>query len=151
MLTPLEKVLLAFVLLATATAFLAPLFRRYRIIRAGTPDNRFDRMAVRAAAALYKILFQRCTLKDERLFTGLMHVFIFYGALTFDTMTVDVRLEKCIRLGSTALRLMADVFNVFNQNQATEESAWTNSEFPLRFATRIQSPRLFRAGLNFEF
>ena len=66
-------------------------------------------------------------------------------------MTVDVRLEKCIRLGSTALRLMADVFNVFNQNQATEESAWTNSEFPLRFATRIQSPRLFRAGLNFEF
>ena len=93
MLTPLEKVLLAFVLLATATAFLAPLFRRYRIIRAGTPDNRFDRMAVRAAAALYKILFQRCTLKDERLFTGLMHVFIFYGALTFDTMTVNHTLE----------------------------------------------------------
>jgi hypothetical protein len=66
-------------------------------------------------------------------------------------MTVDARLEKSLRLGSTILRLMADVFNVFNQNQATEESDLTNSEFPLRFATHIQSPRLFRAGLNFEF
>ena len=66
-------------------------------------------------------------------------------------MTVDARLEKSLRIGSTVLRLMVDVFNAFNQNQATEESAWTNAEFPLRFATRIQSPRLFRAGLNFEF
>ncbi len=93
MLTPLEKVLFTLVILFTATAFLAPLLRRYRIVRAGTPDNRFDRMAARAAAALSKILFQRCTLKDERLFTGLMHVFIFYGALTFDTMTINHTLE----------------------------------------------------------
>jgi len=66
-------------------------------------------------------------------------------------MTVDARLEKSLRLGSTVLRFMADVFNVFNQNQAVEESPWTNAEFPLRFATRIQSPRLVRAGFNFEF
>jgi hypothetical protein len=66
-------------------------------------------------------------------------------------MTVDARLEKSVRLGSTVLRLMVDVFNAFNQNLATEESALTNSEFPLRFATRIQSPRFFRAGFNFEF
>jgi hypothetical protein len=66
-------------------------------------------------------------------------------------MTVDVRLEKSLRLGSTVLRLMADVFNVFNQSQATEESPWTNAEFPLRFATHIQSPRFIRAGFNFEF
>jgi Fe-S oxidoreductase len=93
MLTPLEKIIFAALILATAVAFLAPLIRRYRIVRAGTPDNRFDRMAGRAATALSKILFQRCTLKDERLFTGLMHVFIFYGALTFDTMTVNHTLE----------------------------------------------------------
>jgi hypothetical protein len=43
--------------------------------------------------ALAKVLLQRCTLKDERLFTGLMHVFIFYGALTFDTMTLNHTLE----------------------------------------------------------
>jgi hypothetical protein len=66
-------------------------------------------------------------------------------------MTVDLRLEKTLRFGSTVFRLMADAFNVFNQNQATEESPWTNAEFPLRFATRIQSPRLIRAGFNFEF
>jgi hypothetical protein len=66
-------------------------------------------------------------------------------------MTVDLRLEKSLRLGSTVLRLMLDAFNVFNQALATEESPWTTAEFPLRFATRIQSPRLLRAGLNFEF
>ncbi len=93
MLAPLEKILFAVIILAAAAAFLAPLVRRYRIVRAGTPDNRFDRMLARAAGALSKILFQRCTLKDERLFTGLMHVFIFYGALTFDTMTVNHTLE----------------------------------------------------------
>jgi Fe-S oxidoreductase/nitrate reductase gamma subunit len=93
MLTPLEKIIFTIVIMATAAAFLAPLIRRYRIVRAGTPDNRFDRMAARVATALSKILFQRCTLKDERLFTGLMHVFIFYGALTFDIMTVNHTLE----------------------------------------------------------
>ncbi|MGD0782998.1 MAG: hypothetical protein ABSA30_09105 [Candidatus Aminicenantales bacterium] len=66
-------------------------------------------------------------------------------------MTVDARLEKTIRIGSTVLRLLADVFNVLNQNLATEESAVTNAEYPLRFPIQIQSPRLFRAGLNFEF
>jgi Fe-S oxidoreductase len=67
--------------------------RRYRIVRAGRPDNRFDRIVLRAGQAFGRILFQRCTLKPERPFTGLMHVFIFYGALTFDTMTVSHALE----------------------------------------------------------
>ena len=40
-----------------------------------------------------RVLLQRCTLKGERPFTGLMHVFIFYGALTFDTLTVNHTLE----------------------------------------------------------
>lgn len=120
MLTPLEKIIFAVLILATAAAFLAPLIRRYRIVRAGTPDNRFDRMASRAATALSKILFQRCTLKDERLFTGLMHVFIFYGALTFDTMTVNHTLEGFFSgfflFGGSGLGLLfsaaVDVFGV---------------------------------------
>lgn len=67
-------------------------------------------------------------------------------------MTVDVRLEKRIRLGRAGtLRLMVDVFNLFNQHLATEESGWTNDAFPLRFATEIESPRVARLGLNFEF
>ncbi len=93
MLTTAEKIVFALVILATAYLFLTPLILRYRIVRAGRPENRFDRMAGRVAGALGRILFQRCTLKNERLFTGFMHVFIFYGALTFDTMTINHTLE----------------------------------------------------------
>lgn len=67
-------------------------------------------------------------------------------------MTVDTRLEKSIRLGrGGSLRLLADVFNVFNQGLATEESEWTGPAFPLRYATRIQSPRVIRAGVQISF
>ncbi len=88
-----EKALFVALILATAALFLVPLHRRYRIVRAGRPENRFDRMAGRVLHALSKILFQRCTLKNERIFTGVMHMFIFYGALTFDTMTINHTLE----------------------------------------------------------
>ncbi|MCX6560061.1 MAG: heterodisulfide reductase-related iron-sulfur binding cluster [Candidatus Aminicenantes bacterium] len=93
MLSTPEKIIFLLVIAATLAAFGAPILRRYRIVRAGRPENRFDRIAGRIGRALGKILLQRCTLKDERLFTGLMHVLIFYGALTFDTMTVNHALE----------------------------------------------------------
>ena len=93
MLTFWEKFVFGIVILATATAFLHPLIRRYRIVRAGRPDPRLDEIRRRVREALTEVLLQRCTLKNERLFTGFMHVFIFYGALTFDTMTVNHTLE----------------------------------------------------------
>ncbi len=73
--------------------FLRPMILRIRIIAAGHSENRSDRPVRRLGAALGKILLQRCTLKNERPFTGLMHVFIFYSALTFDTLTVNHTLE----------------------------------------------------------
>jgi Fe-S oxidoreductase/nitrate reductase gamma subunit len=93
MLTSLEKVILCLMILATAAAFFQPLIRRYRIIRAGQPDARFRDLGKRFGHAAVKVLLQRCTLRDTRLFTGLMHVFIFYSALSFDTMTVNHTLE----------------------------------------------------------
>ena len=93
MLTSLEKVILCLMILATAAAFFLPLIRRYRIIRAGQPDARFGDLGKRFGHAAVKVLLQRCTLRDRRLFTGLMHVFIFYSALSFDTMTVNHTLE----------------------------------------------------------
>jgi len=66
-------------------------------------------------------------------------------------MTVDLRLEKRFRFPFGTIRMMADVFNVFNQNLALVESEWTRPEFPLRYATEIQSPRVWRLGLNLEF
>jgi Fe-S oxidoreductase/nitrate reductase gamma subunit len=88
-----EKAILALLILVTAAVFFHPLARRFRIIRVGLPDNRFRDLWKRFRHAVVKVLFQRCTLRRSRLFTGLMHVFIFYSALSFDTMTVNHTLE----------------------------------------------------------
>lgn len=93
MLNPTGKIVFGLILLATAFFFLQPLVLRFRIIRAGRPENRFDRLGRRLVSAGGKILLQRCTLRNERPLTGLMHVGIFYGALTFDTWTVNHVLE----------------------------------------------------------
>ena len=66
-------------------------------------------------------------------------------------MTWDVRIEKTVAAGAGRLRLMLDGFNVFNQHLATEENPWTGPDWPLRFATEIESPRILRLGLAYEF
>jgi Fe-S oxidoreductase/nitrate reductase gamma subunit len=93
MLTTPEQIVFALLILATAAAFFAPIVRRLRIILAGAPDDRFGGLRRRFLHALVKVLFQRCTLRGERVVTGLMHAGIFYGALTFDTMTVSHTIE----------------------------------------------------------
>ncbi len=93
MLSSIEKIVFAACIAATAAAFLAPLLLRFRIVRSGQPALRFGEIGRRVRTALAKVLLQKCTLKNERRFTGFMHVFIFYGALTFDTMTVNHTLE----------------------------------------------------------
>jgi hypothetical protein len=65
--------------------------------------------------------------------------------------TVDLRLEKRFPFGNSRLRLMLDGFNVLNMGLATQENEWTGPEFPLRYATEIQSPRVFRLGISYEF
>jgi hypothetical protein len=65
--------------------------------------------------------------------------------------TIEVRIEKSFHLKSGTLRLILDGFNIINRALATEESEWTNPEFPLRYATEIQSPRVFRLGLAYDF
>jgi hypothetical protein len=66
-------------------------------------------------------------------------------------MTVDIRVEKAFDLGKAKIRIIVDGFNIFNSALATAENEWTGSEWPLRFATEIQSPRIFRIGLAYEF
>lgn len=93
MLPSVEQAILIFIITATFVGFALPVYYRYRIIRSGMPRKRFEKIGNRITGALSKVFLQRCTLKNERVFTGLIHVFIFYGALTFDTMTVNHTLE----------------------------------------------------------
>ena len=93
MLSTPEKVIFALLIVATAAAFAVPIVRRVRIVLAGAPEDRFRDLWKRFRHAVAKVLFQRCTLRSERVFTGLMHVGIFYGALSFDTMTLSHTLE----------------------------------------------------------
>jgi hypothetical protein len=66
-------------------------------------------------------------------------------------MTVDLRLEKTFVLGSALGRVFLDAYNIFNWALATQENEWTGPEFPLRFATEVQSPRVLRLGMRYEF
>jgi len=74
------------------------------------------------------------------------------GAVRYEfNLTLDLRIEKSFRIGSSKLRLLLDGFNILNSGLATEENQWTSPEFKLRYATEIQSPRVFRLGLAYEF
>ncbi len=66
-------------------------------------------------------------------------------------MTNDIRLQKEFAAGPGVLRLILDGYNIFNQHLATGEDARTRPEFPLRYATEIESPRTFRLGLSYDF
>ena len=93
MLSAWEKALFSLVILATIGGFVYPVYLRLQILRRGKPEFRAGDFWRRLGDTLAKVFLQKCTLKDERVFTGLMHVLIFYGALTFDTMTVNHTLE----------------------------------------------------------
>jgi Fe-S oxidoreductase/nitrate reductase gamma subunit len=91
-----EKIIFVFIILTALLAFVRPIYRRLQILRRGRPELRAGDPRRRLADTLAKVFLQKCTLKDERILTGFMHVFIFYGALTFDTMTVNHTLEGFI-------------------------------------------------------
>lgn len=66
-------------------------------------------------------------------------------------MTADARLEKTIAAGNWKFQFFLEGYNLFNQHLATEENEWTSDLFPLRYATEIQPPGVFRLGLKVEF
>lgn len=115
-----EKVLFAGLILLTAAAFFWPVALRLRLLRRAAPERRDGDPWKRLLDTLAKVFLQKCTLKNERLFTGLVHVTIFYGALTFDTMTVNHTLEGFFRnfelFGSSAFAsvfsLIVDLFAI---------------------------------------
>ena len=109
-----EKALFTLVILVTITAFVYPVHLRLQILRRGKPEMRAGHFWRRLVDTAAKVFLQKCTLKNERVFTGFMHVFIFYGALTFDTMTVNHTLEgyfdKFYLFGNTGFGLLFSLF-----------------------------------------
>ncbi len=93
MLSSTEKIIFTWLILATALAFLFPVWQRVRLIRLGRPVNRLNNFGRRLWRMLNRVLLQRCSLRNERVLTGLVHAGLFYSALTFDTMTVHHTLE----------------------------------------------------------
>ena len=66
MLTIIETMIFAVLLLLTIYGFSRPLYIRYRLVRIGLPENRFDTPFKRIIEAVTSFFFLRCSLKKER-------------------------------------------------------------------------------------
>ncbi|MDI6697784.1 MAG: (Fe-S)-binding protein [Candidatus Saccharicenans sp.] len=93
MLTLVEKIVLAVLVMSTFVLFFYPVVRRVLILARLQPEARFDSLLGRFFYTVSRVFLQLCTLKNERPWTGAAHVLIFYGALAFDTMTVNHVIE----------------------------------------------------------
>jgi Fe-S oxidoreductase len=83
-----EAIAFIVILALTVYGFFNPLYLRYRLIRLGKAENRYDRPWSRVLDAVTSFFFLRCSVKKERTFTGIVHVGFLYGSLTFDTVSV---------------------------------------------------------------
>ncbi|HOT69327.1 MAG TPA: heterodisulfide reductase-related iron-sulfur binding cluster [Candidatus Saccharicenans sp.] len=93
MLSLVEQIILTMVVLATIVVFFIPVIKRIWIIASCQYENRFDSLLRRLFYTFFRVILQLCTLRNERIWTGLAHIMIFYGALAFDTMTINHVLE----------------------------------------------------------
>jgi hypothetical protein len=90
-----------------------------------------------------------------------------YGSERLPTFwNVNLRLEKILRIGDTGrVFLMADIFNLFNQNILNRKRDIDNGQVYLRTGqaptispyarsgepNEVLNPRIFRFGLRFQF
>ena len=93
MLSLAEQIILTLLVLATIVVFFIPVIKRLWIIVSCQYENRFDSLIKRLFYTFFRVILQLCTLRNERIWTGLAHIMIFYGALAFDTMTINHVLE----------------------------------------------------------
>jgi len=93
MLSIIEMIIFAVLLGLTFYYFFTPLIFRYKLVKLGKPtaSDRFDNKGNRIFFAI-KTFFAGF-IRKERPFTGIIHIFILYGSLTFDTISVSHILE----------------------------------------------------------
>ena len=93
MLTLIEATIFILILILTIYGFFRPLYLRYQLIKVGLPENRHTNPVKRLIDAVTSFFFLRCSVKKERIPTGVIHIFILYGSLTFDTVSINHILE----------------------------------------------------------
>src|SRR5690606_29716241 len=76
-------------------AFLAyGLAKRVQLWRRGQPENRFDQWATRLKGALLKSVFHGRIVRENKLYAGIMHAFIFGGFIVLFIGTIIVAVEE---------------------------------------------------------
>ncbi len=92
MLTIPEKI--AFLLLLLASFYFGggALYRVYRAIRRGQPEDRFDRLPARLGRALWQTLTMQTVFK-KRPWVSLLHAFVFYGFVFYLSVNLVDMLE----------------------------------------------------------
>ncbi|MCP5106036.1 MAG: 4Fe-4S dicluster domain-containing protein [bacterium] len=84
-----ETIVFTALLIATVYGFFNPLYTRYKLVKLAGPEDRFDKPLKRIKDAVFSFFFLTCSIKKERVFTGLMHFFFLYGSLTFDAVSIN--------------------------------------------------------------
>ncbi|MCX6581742.1 MAG: TonB-dependent receptor [Candidatus Aminicenantes bacterium] len=65
---------------------------------------------------------------------------------------LDLKVEKAFRLGPVNIRAFVDIFNLFNNNKATDVEDMSNHPTLIfENMVAIQNPRIFRLGAKIEF
>ncbi|MCL5046646.1 MAG: (Fe-S)-binding protein [Actinobacteria bacterium] len=84
--SPMGAVVFAVLVLAAVGLFANGVYSRYRLLRTGKPEDRFDRPWYRFSSALYYVLSQARLVREP--FPGFIHFFIFWGfvILGFNTL-----------------------------------------------------------------
>ena len=92
MLTTPEKILFVLLLLASLYFGGGALYRVYRAIRRGQPEDRFDGLPARVGRALWQTLTMQTVFK-KRPWVGLLHAFVFYGFVFYLSVNLVDLLE----------------------------------------------------------
>jgi hypothetical protein len=66
-------------------------------------------------------------------------------------LTIDLGIEKTFLVSGRRVKVRVDVFNVLNQDKNTAENDLSGDNFQSRVPLATQAPRVFRAGLHYEF
>ena len=114
MLNFIETVVFVIMLALTIWFFFIPVVHRFKLAGLGQKEERFNNPVKRIGNAAANFFLLICSVKKERIVTGLVHIFLLYGSLTFDTITVFHILEgfnKNIH-PSSIHTIIADFFSI---------------------------------------